>query len=285
MFVVIGASGLIGRGVLAALRERGVECEGTSSRPEHAGAAGLRHVDVLDRSTWRNLPSRPTAALVCVARSGLADCRQHPAETRAVNVIGATAIAREFADHGAWVTGLSSSFVFDGSRADFAPTDAPVPACEYGRQKVDYEKDWPAGHAIVRLTKVLDSRHPLVSGWWHALRAGYSIEAANDARLSLLRPVDVFELLTSLLVKPAPGIWHLSATDDLSWYDLACSLANSAGFEGNVCAKPLEEIDPATEFVPRNGTLARAWPLPGPALSSSALVVQDLRHELLTDPA
>lgn len=285
MVVVVGASGLIGGAVLGDLTRNGIECEGTSSRRETCAKEGYLHVNALDAATWRNLPAKPDAVLLCAARPGLVDCRTHPFETRQLNVGGTSALAVECLRRGAFVGVLSSSFVFDGSRPDFLPGDDLCPACEYGRQKAELEGCIPRdGSAIVRLTKVLDASNPLLRAWRDKLGGGGTIEAAGDARISLLCAGDVAVRLAKMLTNPRPGLWHLSAPDDLSWFDLAGVLARRAGRHAAECVrgKLLREIDGEVEFTPLHGTLSHAWPFESDDIVSSLHAMESLADNLFS---
>jgi dTDP-4-dehydrorhamnose reductase len=279
MVVVVGANGLIGRAVLQTLRSAGCECEGTSSRADVAAREGLLWIDALDPDTWRNLPAKIGATLICAARPGLVDCRRHPRETRALNVEAVAALATECSARGAFVVVPSTSCVFDGSRPDFGPGEPVCPPCEYGKQKAELERLLPMDAAIVRLTKVLTAENPLLQSWLAKWSAGRPVTAAADARISLLQLGEVARLLSRLLQQPVSGLWQLSASDDISWSDLAVALAKSA--DDHVRAVPLRQIDPEAEFTPAFGTLEWAWPFEGDHLSSCA---SSLNH-LARNPA
>ena len=278
MVVVIGAGGLIGNAVLQVLQSAGCECAGSSSRSSVAAQKGLLWIDALDPRTWKNLPTKIGAALICCARPGLVDCRRHPRETRALNVEAVAALAAECAGRGASVVVPSTSCVFDGSRPDCRSGDPVCPTCEYGRQKAELERSLPPNAAIVRLTKVLTTENALLQSWLAKWSAGDPVAAAADARISLLQVDEVARLLARLLQRPVSGIWQLSASDDISWSDLAVELALSA--DAQVRAVPLRQIDPDAEFTPAFGTLAWAWPFADDRLSSCSLSVKHLARNL-----
>jgi dTDP-4-dehydrorhamnose reductase len=262
MIVVVGATGVVGGAVENELRGSGRSVVGTSRRPERADHLRL---EISDAATWNLLPSGATAVLVCAGVSGLRECRDNPNGTRAINVSAAGEFANFVAARGAIPVMLSTSYVFDGSRSDFASYEAPCPRCEYGRQKADMEKLVIAevrNVAVVRITKAFGAFNPLVSGWRRLLAEGKQIKAASDARLSPLGSDFVGKALADLLVSPRPGLWQLSAVDDVSWADIAQCLAERCGTGQAVQACNLAELDPAAEFTPTKGSLKLNWPFP-----------------------
>jgi dTDP-4-dehydrorhamnose reductase len=261
MIAIIGATGLIGSAVERKLRNKSIDVVGTS-RSTSGGAQS--RLELADRDTWNVLPADASAVLVCAGVSDVRECREHPASTFAVNVVAAADFARFAAERGAVPVVLSTSYVFDGSRPDFSPDDEVCPMSEYGRQKAEMEREVTAaipGASIVRLTKVFGGTNRLLSGWRHELLEGRAVAAASDARVSPLTADFVANALADMLLNPRAGVWHLSAIDDITWFEIAEKLAALCGSERDaVVARDFTEIDPTAEFVPRFGSLKPAWP-------------------------
>jgi len=119
------------------------------------------------------------------------------------------------------------------------------------------------GASIVRLTKVFGGTNRLLSGWRDELLEGRTVAAASDARVSPLTADFVANALADMLLNPRAGVWHLSAIDDVTWFEIAEKLAARCGSgRGAVKATALAELDPDIEFVPRFGSLKPAWPNP-----------------------
>lgn len=259
MIVVLGSHGLIGAAVVRELSKRGVPHFSVSRR----GQDGLL-LDLSDAQTWKVLPPGPGTVLLAVGCGSLKQCLQEPTLTRRVNVEGTVRFA-EYASERGWTSVvLSSSYVFDGARPDFRVQDAPCPACEYGRQKVEMEETVLEKNpkvVVVRITKVFDPFPPLVVSWHRSLKEGLRISAAGDARLSPLTSRFVGSALADMVRTPQSGIWHLSPRDELSWADLAKCLADRCSISGDmVNSVPLREIDPSIEFTPAHGSLHDCWP-------------------------
>lgn len=259
MIAVVGATGTIGSAVMRSLSEVGVEGVGFSkNHPEPR-----RRIDLADERTWGVFPQQSEAVLLCAGISDLRTCCEHPAATRKVNVEGTSEFVRFAAQRGGFPVIVSTSYVFDGSRPDFGPNDVVCPQCEYGRQKVDLEtklETFSRDCAVVRVTKVFGSSNRLLASWKDELLKGGEIRAAEDVRVSPLPESFAGDTLVSLLRAKRPGMFHLSACDELSWFDIAKSLAKRCGVE-DTKVKPtgLRSIDPRAEFVPHHGSLGVSW--------------------------
>lgn len=260
MIAVVGATGTIGSAVMQALGEAGVEAVGFSKN--HADSE--RRLDLADQRTWGVFPGGAEAVLVSAGISDLRTCREQPAATREVNVEGTAGFVRFVAERGSFPVVVSTSYVFDGSRPDFGPGDAVCPRCEYGKQKADLERkleDLSQDCAVVRITKVFGKTNRLLAAWREALCKGEEIRAADDARFSPLTEDFAGGALASLLQVRRAGVFHLSGRDDLSWFEIAKSLARKCGVESpQVKCSGLLDIDPSAEFVPRYGSLKFSWP-------------------------
>lgn len=279
MIAVVGAKGTIGSAVVGFAKGAGIEAIGFS----RDGGNEETRIDLGNKSTWVNLPDDADSVLISAGVSDLKECRRRPNETRRINVTATAEFVRFAARRGCFPMVVSSSYVFDGSKPDFGPGDPTCPSCEYGRQKADLEAELSkcaSDCAVVRLTKVFGESSPLLSWWKKSLLGGDSIIAAEDARLSPLTASFVARGLVSILQGRHAGLWQLSASDDVSWYDIAVLLAQKCGLpEGAVARSCLRDIDPSAEFVPHRGSLKVVWP--GPLeLPRSILAVEELLENI-----
>ncbi len=242
--LVIGGDGLIGRALGAHLAVAGWQVASTSRR-EMRGA-GERLLDLRDpeasRAEWTDQFRIPELVVfITAAATGYARCNDDPAGTRLINVGNTIQLAREFMRHGAHVVYLSSNAVFDG-KAAYAPEESLLsPDTEYGRQKAACEtgllqaaSEAGSGVSIVRLTKVVDRSQPLVGGWIRDLRAGATVRAAVDLVLSPITLGFVVDGLRKLAERRLAGRYHLSGSDDVTYFDLASSLLAATGSAGRV---------------------------------------------------
>jgi dTDP-4-dehydrorhamnose reductase len=226
--LIIGVDGMIGSALAQEASRRGIPWQGTSRRP---GAHW--HLDLAGPPEKWQLPAHADIAILCAARTKLADCESNPAETRAINVTATIALADRLARNGTTLAFLSTSRVFGPSFELPSESTQPEPATEYGRQKLSVEKHLLAHQPsakIIRPAKVVSNELPLFRNWHLALDKGQTIHPYADLFLS---PISL-DLLISQIFQIALcdefGIFHLSAKDAVSYFEAASVFAESNGF-------------------------------------------------------
>ena len=253
--LVVGAEGVLGSAVAASLAGRGTRVVGTSRR----GTAGLLRLDLAaPASSWR-LPEGVAAAVICAAVTSTAECRLRTAHARLVNVDATIEVASRLVAAGARVVFPSSNQVFDGAIAR-VPADAPPsPRTAYGRMKAEAEaaiRGLGELATVVRLTKVVHRRMPLFAGWFESLARGRPVEPYADLPLAPLTPHFAAAALVAALGPGVGAVVQVSATDDVTYADVAVRMARAAG-------RPVELVRPVSvaaagsdlEHVPLHATL------------------------------
>ena len=129
--IVTGASGLLGRAVMAELT-KDFEVTGLGFR----NAGGLRIADVREESQVRELVReiRPDIVLHLAAYRDPDFCEDHAEETRRLNVDPVAFFARHL-PASARILVASTDYVFDGLKPPYVETDPRNPISEYGRSK------------------------------------------------------------------------------------------------------------------------------------------------------
>lgn len=156
-------------------------------------------------------------------------CEDHPKESAMINVDKTIEIARFFAKQGSHILFLSSTQVFDGSHANYKPSDPVNPITEYGRQKVCTENailQLPTS-TILRIPKISHPANRLLNEWKSALMQGRPIFPLSNVYLSLVTIEAVIESINKILNKRFTGIHHLSGAPEVSYVDYAKSLCRS----------------------------------------------------------
>ncbi len=263
MILVIGGSGVIGRGIVSSAAHMGVPCECTLRKP------GTRHfLDLsLTPDSW-HIPNNVEAAVLCASVTGLNVCESDPEGTRAINVSATKILADRLAQQGARITFLSSSQVFGPGVSAASESDLPEPATEYGRQKLAIERhlmEKIPGSQIVRLTKVVSSELPLFSSWMDSMARGLHVTAFSDLFLSPLSVPAAVSAILAIVRSGCDGVFHLSAADSISYLEAANLLALWSHFEPSLvtsvtsphpntpgsCRLSCERSRELTEFQPR----------------------------------
>lgn len=229
--LVVGGDGLIGAALITELAARGHPAHWTTRRDRHTPQAtvlDLASAAAIDRFV---IPAGIGAAVMLAAQTRIEACEKDPAAARRVNVDATARLAGRLAEHGIRVLLLSTSRVFDGSSplvAEYAPVS---PETEYGRQKADAEQAILAlpGGAVLRVAKVVDTRHSLFADWATALSDGQPVSAFTDMTVAPVSlPLTVETILRMAEGQPS-GVYHLSANADNSYFDAARHLCERLG--------------------------------------------------------
>ncbi|NBO97704.1 MAG: NAD-dependent epimerase/dehydratase family protein [Actinobacteria bacterium] len=229
--LVIGSTGAIGSHLCSTLRQNGTEVIGAS-----------RHIDAYDKNslaldlanmadalaTVRKLP-KMDAVVISAGITGLRECENDPELSRVVNVGSQVELAKWFVVTGCQnVVFLSSNRVFDGKVANVKCNAEYSPTTEYGRQKSQAELQiLSLGEAarVIRFTKVLSEESKLLVDWVKKIKAEQQISAFTDVSLSPITKDHACAVIESVLSNPAPPIVQASTTDEISYFEMACSVA------------------------------------------------------------
>jgi dTDP-4-dehydrorhamnose reductase len=227
MILVVGATGMIGGAVLALATQSRTACAATTRR-----SGSQYFLDLGEPPTSWRLPRSVDVAVFCASMTGLASCEDDPAKSRALNVSATSTLADLFAARGTRIVFLSSNQVFGPNASAPSENDHPDPTNEYGRQKLAVEKHLLnniPGSQVIRLTKVISPALPLFAKWQAEITKGRPITAYSKLHFS---PISL-ETTASMILKIAnsahTGIFHLSASDSISYLDAAKWLAKQVG--------------------------------------------------------
>jgi dTDP-4-dehydrorhamnose reductase len=228
--LVVGSEGMIGGSLAAHLAGHGRTVVRTARTPGAVGEAVPLDLSS-DPSSW-TVPDDVSVAYLCAAVTSLDRCRQHPVETRAVNVSATLHLAEMLLRKGAFVVCFSSNLVFDGSVAFEKADAAHCPRTEYGRQKAEMEKgllNLGRRVCIIRFTKVMGPGDRLLTQWQVALRKGEPIHPFHDmvmAPVSLPFATRVLEVVGAM--KP-DAVIQVSASSDVTYENVARYVAGRIG--------------------------------------------------------
>lgn len=257
-FLVIGGDGLIGDSLVRALRTSNPNVYMTS-RKQKARDPRILFLDLegnpeelfKDGRIQRIAACGRLTAFISAAITKIADCEQDPVRSRLVNVTNTVELGKRLLCMGAGVIFISSNSVFSGLQTFPTESSRPEPYTNYGRQKAESEQALRGIHAsmthapplmIVRLTKVLARINPLIASWIENLRAGIAISAFEDRRFSPISIGSTVESLIKIAESWNDGIYHLSGSRDLSYYDFARLLASSFGADSDLVIPVLADV-------------------------------------------
>jgi dTDP-4-dehydrorhamnose reductase len=214
--LVFGASGMLGKDLLAAFSEDDVT--GLGSRD-----ADLRDVGSVLSKTQQ---ARPDWIILCAAYTDVDGCEKDPARAFAVNRDGAAHVARAAAQTGSRLVFISSDYVFDGEkRAPYEIEDPPNPINVYGRSKAEAESN---------LSEIVPDCCIVRTSWLFGVggkcfpdtilklaRTQPELRVVDDQRGCPTYTPDLAAVLASLVRKQANGVVHVTNGGSCSWFEFA----------------------------------------------------------------
>jgi dTDP-4-dehydrorhamnose reductase len=255
--LIVGADGTIGRSLAAAFEAAGKTVWQTT-RHRHRVCGRRILLDLSqDVAHWSLPPAPISTAILCAAVTSLESCRLDPESSRQVNVVGTIALARRLVEAGAFVVFLSTNLVFAGETPFAKPTDPVNPRTEYGRQKAEVEAQllaWEEQIAIVRFSKVLSPDMPLFQGWIRDLKAGKVIHPFSDMVMAPVSLAFAVKVLLEVTERRVPGIFHVSAMQDVSYAAAAQHIARKLGADMEL-VQPTSYRESGVSFAPLNTSL------------------------------
>ncbi len=231
--LVVGASGLVGGGLLTELHEHGYTAIGTHRSNRTAKTVTLdmsRH-----RETKRFLKEvAPAAVFVSAAIANVAVCEAEPERTWKANVEDMMAFSEMCGP--VPLIYFSSEYVFDGLRGPYTESAATNPLSEYGRQKVAVEnylvhrsqtliirtmhvfgKELHGKNFVCRLITALREDRPFFASTDQFSRPTYNPQLARAA--------------VTLMSEGINGVVHLAGVDTMSRYSFARLVARVFGLK------------------------------------------------------
>jgi dTDP-4-dehydrorhamnose reductase len=217
--LITGAGGMLGQDVLKAAGAAGHE----------AGALARSDLDITDADAVTRAvgDARPDAVINCAAWTKVDAAEGHEIQAGAVNGAGAGNVAAAAERVGAWTVHVSTDYVFDGAKREpYLESDPTGPMSAYGRSKLAGE------HAVAHAAP---QAHTIVRSSW-LFGAGGACFPKTMLRLADERDeLDVVDdqigsptftghlgpALVELTGIRTPGVLHVAAGEQCSWYEFA----------------------------------------------------------------
>lgn len=238
-WVIVGAAGRVGAGLLMAL-------DGRPVRPWTRNDADLTDRDSV-LATLAAIRAESAGAIICVNAAAVADVDGAQLDPGTADLVNAQApgwLAQGLGP-GDLLVHLSTDYVFGGGvfgggvfggvgpdevRSPYDEGAPTAPQSVYGRTKRDGENAVlvvrPDSY-VVRTSWVFDSARPNFATLFRdRILAGDRVEAVTD---QVSRPTATADLVAGLLAlvdrRPDPGIYHCTNSGQASRYDVACAIA------------------------------------------------------------
>ena len=204
--------------------------------------------DVTDADGLRRRLGRVSPELVihAAAYTDVDGAEADPDRAYAVNAFGTFHVCRAAAAVGARVVYVSTDFVFDGSLGrPYASDDEPRPLQVYGRSKLAgelYVRGHAPGGLIVRTGSLFGTGGAGFPDKLCALAAtGGPLTVVKDRWCSPTYAADLANAVVALAGKADTGVFHLTNTGSVTWYDYALCLVDGLGLDVEVVGVSAKE--------------------------------------------
>ena len=216
--LVIGASGFIGR----YLFQRKYTFKSSNIYFASRDRSFGYYIDLNDNPECWILPPHFDGAIILASITSIKQCESDSSHAYQINVKGLSNLALLLHQKNVPSLYVSSSSVF-GSRIEVPYENTPVcPNTVYGYTKAEAEKILLArpGNCILRASKVLGFS-PLLADWKNKLQTGLSVSAFVNMYLAPIHISFLLEWISQWVNSPIHGIYHISSTDKLSYYQFS----------------------------------------------------------------
>jgi dTDP-4-dehydrorhamnose reductase len=252
--LVLGATGQVGRELLRALADQGLEAIGSGLKNPADVAVDLARPEdvarVLDAV-------RPTVVWVAAALTHVDGCEADPHASLAINVRGPEAVASWARRHEARVVFFSTDYVFDGASGPYGEDDPTNPLSVYGRHKLWAEQRMlnilPGGVLVLRTCWVYGrgaAGQGFIDRLVASLASGSRVRLPADQWGNPTAAPDLAAAAVDLLQRGASGVWHAAGPEWMSRAEWGMRVAKRFGVDASL-------IDPAP-----TSTLSQAAPRP-----------------------
>src|SRR3984893_11657773 len=225
--LVTGAAGMLGQDLTHAATSAGHDLV----------ALSRGELDITDEAAVREAVARARAEVVvnCAAWTDVDGAESSASAALEVNGSGAGNVARAAAEAGAWTLHVSSDYVFDGLKGEpYVESDPTRPLSQYGHSKLAGElavaEGAPEAHTIVRSSWLFGIAGKSFPGTILRLASERDELTVVDDQVGC--PTFTGHLAVALLQlasERVPGVLHVAAAGECSWFEFAREIVASAG--------------------------------------------------------
>jgi dTDP-4-dehydrorhamnose reductase len=225
-YLIAGASGMLGRDLVAALAGRDVT------------ALSRADLDVSDPEAVRDAVAGHDVVINASAYTKVDDAETNEDAAYAVNAAGVENLALACAAHGATLVTYSTDYVFDGKATSPYSEDTPTsPVTAYGRTKAAGERlalaANPGRTIILRIAYLYGEHGPNFAATMLRLAGSHpTVSVVTDQVGQPTWTVDVAaQTLATLDAGVTSGILHATNSGQASWFDFARAVFDAAGLD------------------------------------------------------
>jgi len=217
--VITGGNGMLAHAFVRNLSSRGLKAQALDR-----SACDITSEADVKRMFERH---RPTLLLNCAAHTKVDLAEDEPEKANAINGDAVGLLAKAAAANDACLVHFSTDFVFNGRGTRPYRADDPVaPLSAYGRSKILGEQklrdNAPRNWLIIRTAWLYGRNGPCFPRTIvERARAGHPLKVVNDQIGSPTYTEDLAAATLDLLDRQKTGIWHLTNSGSVSWFEFA----------------------------------------------------------------
>jgi dTDP-4-dehydrorhamnose reductase len=172
------------------------------------------------------------------------ECELQQWQAYLTNVEGTVTLLLNAEEQKSFFVFVSTEFVFDGERGMYEEEDEAGPVNFYGKTKVEaeeavkeYEYGWAIARTVLVYGKPLAGRSNILSIVKDKLEKGEEYSVVDDQVRTPTYVEDLAAGIVAIVEKKATGIYHLSGSDVLTPYEMACKTADYLGLNKSLIKK------------------------------------------------
>jgi dTDP-4-dehydrorhamnose reductase len=161
------------------------------------------------------------------------DCETNQSQAYLVNVESTVSLLLNAAEQKSFFIFISTDFVFDGEKGKYTEEDQPNPVNYYGKTKweaeqavAEYEGDWAIVRTVLVYGKPVTGRNNILTIVKEKLEKGEEYKVVDDQVRTPTYVEDLAGGIVRIIEGRAKGVYHLSGTDVLTPYQMACQAAD-----------------------------------------------------------
>jgi dTDP-4-dehydrorhamnose reductase len=239
--LVLGANGLCGSRIVARLAQAGEKVVAVARGPRRFPLGDsvefLEH-DLLEPEKLGRLVRevRPSGVINAGAMTDVDACERSPVEAFTINATAVEACASACREIGIRLTHLSTDYVFDGEKGDYAEDDAPNPRGVYARTKRAGEeaalllaKDVSVCRVAVIFSGQKGGKRTFAVNVVESFRAGKPVKAFIDQIVSPTLADNAAEMVIGVHRSGEQGIFHCTGASRVTRVEFCQALARKLG--------------------------------------------------------
>lgn len=230
MYLIIGASGFIGRHLYDQCKKNGIDVLGTYYT--HLYNSHWIKFDIcsdsLSEFCIRYLEGdTPDAIILCGGNGNIDSCKKDEKRSWDLNVIGIKNILDQAKELKIKCVFLSSEAVYDGKKGMYTEEDEPNPITVYGKQKLQIERYITCNfkdYLIFRISRAVGSQFGEKDIWdefYNKMVHKEEIICLKNQSFCLTDIDDITNGILRAINQNIFGLFHLSSANYISRYELA----------------------------------------------------------------